>query len=456
MNNSCTPCLLAIAAVLAGCSASDIGRDGSANYDRNDNGAAVATWAMMAAANGNTEHCWVPNDETAGIVIGFDTIIEPEEGDPDITVTVDGVELDYATEVETAGRFLSVLLDSLEDVEPGYHVIDVSGDVSVQLEVLRPQAGDTNCDAAFNSSDLVAILAAGDYDNPEAAGQGRWSTGDFDGSGTVDSSDLVAALSAGNYETGSPYAIATLTDGWVLAPDTLGAMMPEQPAAELLSLEDHLKDYEPFVATVTEDDYDGGEDIYTVTFPVEESTSLELSVELSAAEEAQLVDGGEVVVEIFPEDALFKTHNRFDIPAEVVCDDIQATDFRPACGDVWFRGDDGNRNFKVRGYDSPVYLAKRDAKKKRKKDKKGGKKGKKGKKGKSVIGLLIFLAGELPKDTCGFQIALGKCDAVTCFWGAGWSDRTVFNMNAGTCDAGPYGVIDGAINNCSCQSAEDD
>ncbi len=450
MNNA--SCWMAIAAMLTGCGPSAVGRDG---LDRTEDDRAgqspVAVWASTMGEAGSTGHCWAPHDETLGLVIGFDQVVEPQEDrDPEIAVTVDGQVVPVATEVDAAGRFLAVLLDDVQ-VGAGYHRVEITGEVTTQLELLQPQAGDTNCDGTFNSSDMVEILSAGHYDNPDAAGTGTWATGDFNGDGSVDSSDLVAALSAGNYETGAPYATPSTPDGWVLSPEDLGALGPDQASPGDPLLENILKDFDPISVVVSEFDYDLEEDMYTVAFPVQENPGLEITLELTAEEEAQLVDGNEVTIEIDPFESTFRSWNQTSLTSEVLCEDMLEDEFRNVCGDVWFRATDETRNFKMRGWEAPVYMASRAAKKKGKKVRKKGKTPKKGKKGKSIIGLLILLAGELPKDTCGFQVALGKCEPKTCFYGAGWSERTLFDMTAGTCDAGPYGVVPGAINNCKCE-----
>jgi hypothetical protein len=69
--------------------------------------------------------------------------------------------------------------------------------------------GDANLDLEFNSSDLVAVLAAGTY---EADVDATWATGDFDGNGRTNSSDLVAALAGGGYELGPRAAVSAVPE----------------------------------------------------------------------------------------------------------------------------------------------------------------------------------------------------------------------------------------------------
>ncbi len=66
---------------------------------------------------------------------------------------------------------------------------------------LMSWVGDSNNDREFNSSDLVAVFGAGEYED-EVAGNSTYATGDWDGNKEFDSSDLVAAFTDGGYEVG--------------------------------------------------------------------------------------------------------------------------------------------------------------------------------------------------------------------------------------------------------------
>jgi hypothetical protein len=65
-------------------------------------------------------------------------------------------------------------------------------------DILKTVAGDANLDGQFNSSDLVAVLQAGGYEDG-VDGNGTWATGDWNCDGEFSSSDLVEALAAGGY-----------------------------------------------------------------------------------------------------------------------------------------------------------------------------------------------------------------------------------------------------------------
>jgi hypothetical protein len=61
--------------------------------------------------------------------------------------------------------------------------------------------GDANLDGEFNSSDLVAVFEAGQYED-EIAGNSGWGTGDWNGDTDFNTSDLVLAFQDGGYEQG--------------------------------------------------------------------------------------------------------------------------------------------------------------------------------------------------------------------------------------------------------------
>jgi hypothetical protein len=72
-------------------------------------------------------------------------------------------------------------------------------------------SGDADLDGKFNSTDLVTVLAAGQYEDG-VAGNSGWTTGDFDGDGDFTSSDLVVALADGGYEAGPRASAAAVPE----------------------------------------------------------------------------------------------------------------------------------------------------------------------------------------------------------------------------------------------------
>ena len=61
--------------------------------------------------------------------------------------------------------------------------------------------GDADLDGEFNSSDLVAVFAANEYEDGIENNSG-WDEGDWNADQEFDSSDLVAAFQDGGYEKG--------------------------------------------------------------------------------------------------------------------------------------------------------------------------------------------------------------------------------------------------------------
>ena len=62
--------------------------------------------------------------------------------------------------------------------------------------ILSTTFGDSNLDGVFDSSDLVLVFAAGQYDDGVAANSG-WEEGDWNGDGEFDSQDLVFTFQFG-------------------------------------------------------------------------------------------------------------------------------------------------------------------------------------------------------------------------------------------------------------------
>jgi hypothetical protein len=93
----------------------------------------------------------------------------------------------------------------------GDAIVD-SNDLRVFVHDLRQTYfGDANLDGEFNSSDLVAVFEAGEYED-NLAGNSTWATGDWDGDGDFSSSDLVAAFQDGGYEQGPREAVASVPE----------------------------------------------------------------------------------------------------------------------------------------------------------------------------------------------------------------------------------------------------
>ena len=76
---------------------------------------------------------------------------------------------------------------------------------NVSLRFAAP--GDANIDGVFNSTDLIDVLANGEYEDTVVSNS-TWSEGDWNNDLEFDSGDLVAALATGGYETAAANAAA--------------------------------------------------------------------------------------------------------------------------------------------------------------------------------------------------------------------------------------------------------
>ncbi|MCA9196435.1 MAG: hypothetical protein KDA87_02815, partial [Planctomycetales bacterium] len=66
-------------------------------------------------------------------------------------------------------------------------------------QILVTSFGDANLDGRFDSTDLVMVFTAGEYEDASLLNS-AWSTGDWNGDGEFGTSDLVAAFQAGGYQ----------------------------------------------------------------------------------------------------------------------------------------------------------------------------------------------------------------------------------------------------------------
>ena len=90
-------------------------------------------------------------------------------------------------------------------------------------DLKRTYYGDSNLDGEFNSSDLVTVFQAGQYEDGVASNS-TWATGDWNGDGDFDSSDFVTAFSAGGYEAGLRPAVSAVPEPGSLVMMLLGLL----------------------------------------------------------------------------------------------------------------------------------------------------------------------------------------------------------------------------------------
>jgi uncharacterized protein YjbI with pentapeptide repeats len=118
---------------------------------------------------------------------------------------------------------IDALAISMRTADPE-SIHDLTGDGAVDVadhtywvhSLKHTTLGDANLDGAFNSTDLIAVLAAGEYEDTIANNSG-WATGDWDADGEFATADLVAALADGGY---GPRPAAA-----VVVPEPCGALL---------------------------------------------------------------------------------------------------------------------------------------------------------------------------------------------------------------------------------------
>jgi hypothetical protein len=80
----------------------------------------------------------------------------------------------------------------------GDHKTDAADHTYLIETIIGVPFGDSNLDGIFNSTDLIQIFQAGEYEDGVLANS-TWSTGDWNGDQEFDSGDLVKAFQAGAY-----------------------------------------------------------------------------------------------------------------------------------------------------------------------------------------------------------------------------------------------------------------
>lgn len=71
--------------------------------------------------------------------------------------------------------------------------------------------GDANLDGEFNSTDLIEVFQAGEYEDNLPLNS-NWATGDWNGDGEFDSSDFIVAFQDSGFERGPRLAVTTVPE----------------------------------------------------------------------------------------------------------------------------------------------------------------------------------------------------------------------------------------------------
>ena len=102
--------------------------------------------------------------------------------------------------------------------------------------ILQVWRGDSNLDGEFNSSDLVDVFKAGEYDDALRDNSG-WADGDWDGDGDFLSGDLVVAFQEGGYEQGPREQLVTVPEPagiLLIFPVTVGLLLVPRTRRKLV------------------------------------------------------------------------------------------------------------------------------------------------------------------------------------------------------------------------------
>ena len=118
------------------------------------------------------------------------------------TVTVHGdvtgdSQVDHEDIDQLCQQIASGVYSSSADLNADAQVTLADRDVLI-TDILGTNLGDVDLDGLFNSSDLITVFQAGEYEDGVAMNS-RWSTGDWTCDHEFDSSDMVAAFQRGAY-----------------------------------------------------------------------------------------------------------------------------------------------------------------------------------------------------------------------------------------------------------------
>jgi hypothetical protein len=121
---------------------------------------------------------------------------------------------DFNGDQQLAVADLQLVADAVR-TQNVFETLDLTGDGNVDLddhaywvhEIKGTTFGDANLDRQFDSSDLVQVFQAGQYEDT-LDGNSGWATGDWNADGDFTSADLIVAFQDGGYEQ-SLRAVAT-------------------------------------------------------------------------------------------------------------------------------------------------------------------------------------------------------------------------------------------------------
>jgi hypothetical protein len=119
------------------------------------------------------------------------------------TVSITVLPGDFRTDGQLDALDIDALAAAIQAGDPRCDLdgdgLSTARDIAVLVQnLMGTVVGDANLDGFFDSTDLVVLFSAGEFEDGRF-GNSTWSTGDFNGDGEFDSSDLVFALQFGGY-----------------------------------------------------------------------------------------------------------------------------------------------------------------------------------------------------------------------------------------------------------------
>ena len=165
----------------------------------------LAPWPVLADGSGTSLHRKAP-EQFGNSANSWDSA-QPSPGE----VSFVSIDADFNKDGATDITDLDLLCSGIHEANVAF---DLNGDNVINTadlnlmvdSVLNTVIGDTNLDRLFNSTDLIKIFQAGEYED-EIVGNSVWSEGDWNCDGDFDTSDLVTAFRAGTYTSGAVRAV---------------------------------------------------------------------------------------------------------------------------------------------------------------------------------------------------------------------------------------------------------
>lgn len=124
------------------------------------------------------------------------------------------LEWDGDLDVADLDKLLGFIRDGEFDSQSDFNFDDVVDQADLNFwvhDLKQTYFGDSNLDGEFNSSDLVVVFEAGQYEDSVALNS-TWGTGDWNGDGEFTTSDLVKAFEDGGYEQGPRAAVQAVPE----------------------------------------------------------------------------------------------------------------------------------------------------------------------------------------------------------------------------------------------------